>query len=478
MAQLEYIPADIPVYPAYAPQQSSSWTSFFLYALATVGIASLLAHFFGSASRPRRRVQRKGNRRSVNKRAASAAESPSGKWKGDTTDPSAEPALVHHLDSDSDSDSDPHWDEPSVRRTVGDVIGDVVTSSMVTSAILLKRSPIPDLLASFTSYSLEGYKRVNNAFQVEDLMVKASQRAVSASITATGILAHATIKAGLAYQSTPGRREAHRASILHDTPDNVVDQDREVKILRIRETLLPGSIPHAIQYDVSTQTDISGMDIAQPSTPTTYQTVINTPLSLFGTAFKVAGNVATAGSELIIGKDRTLMLLGVDPLEVRRLHVEPEDGNVMYLSVGGVLYATTLETVTAAKDSLLAEWFGDASKRATLEVRDGNYFVDRDGTHFRHVLNYLRDIPTHHTIDHIPSLRQLHIEAVYYRLPELAEEVLEKKLYKEANEQSALQIAIRLANARVVGETTVKVLLAWGLICSTIVFAFMRSKSS
>jgi len=58
------------------------------------------------------------------------------------------------------------------------------------------------------------------------------------------------------------------------------------------------------------------------------------------------------------------------------------------LNVGGNVYETSLETLTKHPESLLAEMF---STRFNLKQgSDGCYFVDRDGTHFRHILNYLR----------------------------------------------------------------------------------------
>ncbi|KAL6645204.1 hypothetical protein ACP70R_016812 [Stipagrostis hirtigluma subsp. patula] len=61
------------------------------------------------------------------------------------------------------------------------------------------------------------------------------------------------------------------------------------------------------------------------------------------------------------------------------------------LNIGGKKYATTVETLTQREpDSMLAAMF---SGRHTLphHPTTGMVFVDRDGKHFRHVLNWLRD---------------------------------------------------------------------------------------
>jgi len=60
------------------------------------------------------------------------------------------------------------------------------------------------------------------------------------------------------------------------------------------------------------------------------------------------------------------------------------------LNVGGVRYETTLTTLTADGDeSMLGSMF---SGRHELQTNDeGDVFIDRDGTHFGHILNLLRE---------------------------------------------------------------------------------------
>jgi hypothetical protein len=53
--------------------------------------------------------------------------------------------------------------------------------------------------------------------------------------------------------------------------------------------------------------------------------------------------------------------------------------------------------------------------------KDGIPFIDRDGTHFRVILNYLRSgkfVP-----GDIPSLHEIQIEADYYQIKELSQEI-------------------------------------------------------
>lgn len=65
-----------------------------------------------------------------------------------------------------------------------------------------------------------------------------------------------------------------------------------------------------------------------------------------------------------------------------------EISEIIHLNVGGALFSTTIGTLKMDKDSFFASMFSgrfpiayDSQKRV---------FIDRDGTHFRHILNYLR----------------------------------------------------------------------------------------
>eukprot|EP01098_Paradermamoeba_levis_P016043 TRINITY_DN8440_c0_g3_i2.p1 TRINITY_DN8440_c0_g3~~TRINITY_DN8440_c0_g3_i2.p1 ORF type:complete len:368 (+),score=72.13 TRINITY_DN8440_c0_g3_i2:407-1510(+) len=59
------------------------------------------------------------------------------------------------------------------------------------------------------------------------------------------------------------------------------------------------------------------------------------------------------------------------------------------LNVGGSLFDTSLDTLLKYKNSLLATMF--SGKYALKKDANGAYFIDRDGTYFRYILNYLRD---------------------------------------------------------------------------------------
>ena len=72
----------------------------------------------------------------------------------------------------------------------------------------------------------------------------------------------------------------------------------------------------------------------------------------------------------------------------KQIRFEPSEK--VRLNVGGSLFETSLSTLCRDPTSLLASMF---SGRHLLSVEsDGSYFIDRDPTHFRLVLNYLRDL--------------------------------------------------------------------------------------
>lgn len=98
------------------------------------------------------------------------------------------------------------------------------------------------------------------------------------------------------------------------------------------------------------------------------------------------------------------------------------------LDVGGHVYTTSLLTLTRESDSMLAAMF--SGRHELLKEEDGCVFIDRDGTHFRYVLNYLRDGGVN--MDCLPRdrqlLRELKKEATYYQLHGLLQQI-EKCLY-------------------------------------------------
>lgn len=93
--------------------------------------------------------------------------------------------------------------------------------------------------------------------------------------------------------------------------------------------------------------------------------------------------------------------------------------DIVELNVGGQVYVTRLETLTAAPGSLLWTKFTQSSPAELPTDSKGRFFFDRDGFLFRYVLDYLRDselsLP-----DFFKERRRLQKEAHFFQLPELA----------------------------------------------------------
>ena len=63
--------------------------------------------------------------------------------------------------------------------------------------------------------------------------------------------------------------------------------------------------------------------------------------------------------------------------------------SIVKLNVGGQHFTTSLQTLTRDPYSMLAAMFSGRHEVQTTE--DGSFFIDRDGTYFRFILNYLRN---------------------------------------------------------------------------------------
>ena len=102
------------------------------------------------------------------------------------------------------------------------------------------------------------------------------------------------------------------------------------------------------------------------------------------------------------------------------------------LNVGGQYFTTSLETLTKDPGSMLHAMF--SGRFDTKPAEDGSYFIDRDGTHFRHILNYLRTGQLIVPKDEVVCMELLR-EAVFYQIQGILAELTPKpkpKLFHES----------------------------------------------
>uniref|UniRef100_A0A1J3HI57 FH protein interacting protein FIP2 n=1 Tax=Noccaea caerulescens TaxID=107243 RepID=A0A1J3HI57_NOCCA len=112
------------------------------------------------------------------------------------------------------------------------------------------------------------------------------------------------------------------------------------------------------------------------------------------------------------------------------------DSSIVRLNIGGNKFCTTIDTLTNREpDSMLAAMFS-GRHAMSQESKSGYVFIDRDGTHFRHILNWLRDGIAPSLSD--PDCSELLREADYYQLLGLKERIKDSRIeFLEAGEVEA-----------------------------------------
>ncbi|KAJ1385311.1 BTB/POZ protein [Ochromonadaceae sp. CCMP2298] len=94
---------------------------------------------------------------------------------------------------------------------------------------------------------------------------------------------------------------------------------------------------------------------------------------------------------------------------------DPSESGMLKLNVAGAKFITTYSTVNNVEGMLSAMFSG---RHPLTPDAEGYHFIDRDGTHFRHILNLLRS-PTKFNIRLSEGdLVELEVEVDYYGLSE------------------------------------------------------------
>ncbi|CAF1466125.1 unnamed protein product [Rotaria magnacalcarata] len=114
--------------------------------------------------------------------------------------------------------------------------------------------------------------------------------------------------------------------------------------------------------------------------------------------------------------------------------------DIVTFNVGGHIYSTTCLTINDIVDSQSLLSLIISNRTTTPLDKNGHYFIDRDGTYFRYILNYFRDkkllLPENFT-----ELKQLCSEAKYYQIDRLVNEI-ENRLNTTNEHNKQLEIGV------------------------------------
>ena len=130
---------------------------------------------------------------------------------------------------------------------------------------------------------------------------------------------------------------------------------------------------------------------------------------------KSNGNLGDDSVERDSGDKACYLNNGVEAKRIASTHnLEP----TVKLDVGGHPFTTTLITLTRFPDTMLGAMFSGRHSLTKNEV--GAHFIDRDGTYFREILNFLRSPESFDSSGfHGRQLTELKIEADFYGLKDL-----------------------------------------------------------
>ncbi|XP_072247767.1 BTB/POZ domain-containing protein KCTD14 [Leuresthes tenuis] len=140
---------------------------------------------------------------------------------------------------------------------------------------------------------------------------------------------------------------------------------------------------------------------------------------------------------------------------VKQASSAPSLSPIVQLNVGGHLFSTTLSTLRKHPESKLAELFGAHPKLRT--DAQGRYFIDRDGSHFGAVLEFLRSeqLPTENTQEVLKEAVHYNIAPLIKRLeetPRLFGELVGRQQFisRVPHYKENIEVLIRVARAEAI----------------------------
>ncbi|CAB1348846.1 unnamed protein product, partial [Coregonus sp. 'balchen'] len=122
--------------------------------------------------------------------------------------------------------------------------------------------------------------------------------------------------------------------------------------------------------------------------------------------------------------------------------------SVVLLNVGGHVFTTSLSTLRKHPDSQLASMFSSGQQPKLPTDAKGRYFIDRDGTHFGAILQFLRTqrLPTE-------SVLEVYQEALHYDIRTLVKQLQDSaQVFGETvgRQQFISRVLVRVARAEAI----------------------------
>uniref|UniRef100_A0A6J0V347 BTB/POZ domain-containing protein KCTD14 n=1 Tax=Pogona vitticeps TaxID=103695 RepID=A0A6J0V347_9SAUR len=135
-----------------------------------------------------------------------------------------------------------------------------------------------------------------------------------------------------------------------------------------------------------------------------------------------------------------------------------QTSQIIELNVGGEIFMTTLSTLKKYPGSKLAEMFASGQPKLRTDAK-GRYFIDRPGTYFKYILEYLRSsqVPMQYVQDVYKEALFYDIEPLIKQLedsPQIFGELVARKqfLARVPSYTENIELMIRIARAEAVAS--------------------------
>ncbi|NP_001290905.1 BTB/POZ domain-containing protein KCTD14 [Esox lucius] len=131
--------------------------------------------------------------------------------------------------------------------------------------------------------------------------------------------------------------------------------------------------------------------------------------------------------------------------------------SVVQLNIGGHVFTTSLSTLRKYPDSLLASMFNSGQQTKLPTDAKGRYFIDRNGTHFGAILQFLRTqrLPTENILEVYQEALHYDIKSLVKQLQDSAQvfgETVGRQQFiaRVPNYQENLEVLVRVARAEAI----------------------------